>query len=35
MKEFKGTKGKWELTNRNRCVEVLIKQSTYKSIRPY
>lgn len=30
--EFKGTKGNWELTNRNRGVEVLIKPSTYKSI---
>lgn len=32
MSKFKGTKGKWELTNRNRGVEVLIKPSTYKSI---
>lgn len=29
---FKGTKGKWELTDRKRSIEVKVKPSVYKSI---
>lgn len=32
MSEFKGTKGKWELTNNKRGIEVHIKPTIYKSI---
>jgi hypothetical protein len=30
--EFKGTKGKWELADRGRRVECLVKPQTYKFI---
>ena len=30
--EFKGTKGKWELTDNKRGIDVNIKPYTYKSI---